>query len=467
LKPVLQEIEKMQQNLFSQSAASQESNSKRPLSERMRPQSLDDFVGQEHLVGKGQILRKAIENDTITSMILWGPPGCGKTTLAKVIAQSTKNVFIQFSAVVSGIKEIKSVMAESEKQMKSYGCGTILFIDEIHRFNKAQQDAFLPHVERGDIVLIGTTTENPSFELNSALLSRCQVFVLNMLTQKQIKVIIKRSLNDKINGLGKEKIKVDETILDLISLFANGDARIALNIVHNAFTLASEKNGTKEIAKEEVSKALQKKSFHYDKSGEEHFNLISALHKSMRNSDHDAALYWLARMLEAGEEPLYIARRLVRFASEDIGLADPHALTQAVNATEAVKLIGMPEGNLALAQAVIYLSTAPKSNAVYSAYIYARSDVENTRREPVPLHLRNAPTDLMKEFGYGKGYEYAHEAEDGISTMSCLPKNLLKHRYFFPSDRGYEKEISERIEQWKIIKSRKADKEKKTEFYQE
>ena len=386
-------------------------------------------------------------------MILWGPPGCGKTTLAKIIAQSTQSVFIQFSAVVSGIKEIKSVMAESEKQMKHYGFRTILFIDEIHRFNKAQQDAFLPYVERGDIVLIGTTTENPSFELNAALLSRCQVYVLHMLTEEQIKVIVKKSLNDKINGLGAVNIAVDDKILDLLCLSANGDARIALNLLQSAFTLAPVKDGTKEITKEVLSKALQKKSFLYDKSGEEHFNLISALHKSMRNSDHDAALYWLARMLESGEDPLYIARRLIRFASEDIGLADPQALTQAVHAAEAFKLTGMPEGNLALAQAVIYLSTAPKSNAVYAAYKNARSDVENTRRDPVPLHLRNAPTELMKNIGYSKGYEYAHDTQEGITAMHCLPDNIKEHHYFFPTNRGFEKEISERIAQWKKIKS--------------
>lgn len=452
----------MQQSLFSQQNKLPDNNARRPLSERMRPQSLDGFVGQEHLVGKGQILGESIENDTITSMILWGPPGCGKTTLAKIIAHSTKSVFIQFSAVVSGIKEIKSVMAESEKQMKHYGSRTILFIDEIHRFNKAQQDAFLPYVERGDIVLIGTTTENPSFELNSALLSRCQVFVLHMLTEEQIKAIVKKSLNDKVNGFGKIKIAIDETILNLISLSANGDARIALNLLQSAVTLTPEKEGTKIITREVVSKALQKKSYLYDKSGEEHFNLISALHKSMRNSDHDAALYWLARMLEAGEDPLYIVRRLIRFASEDIGLADPQALTQAVNAAEAFKLIGMPEGNLALAQAVIYLSTAPKSNAVYSAYNNACSDVENTRREPVPLHLRNAPTELMKTIGYSKGYEYAHDTQEGITTMNCLPDNLMDRRYFFPSVRGYEKEISERIAQWQKIKSHIANKKRKS-----
>jgi putative ATPase len=410
-----------------------------PLADRMRPRNLDEFMGQQHLVGKGKILRILIENDSITSMILWGPPGVGKTTLARIVAERTRAKFENFSAVLSGIKEIKNVMQAAEERRR-FGQRTLLFIDEIHRFNKSQQDAFLPYVEKGDIILIGATTENPSFELNSALLSRSRVFVLNPLSPEDVIAVLKRALADEERGLGKLQIKIDEDILYKISHFANGDARAALNALElSVLSAKPSADGSLVITNKVVEEALQKKSLLYDKRGEEHFNLISALHKSMRNSDSDAAVYWLARMLEAGEDPLYVARRMVRFASEDIGLADPEALKQAVSAYQAAHFIGMPECGVILAQAAVYLSLAPKSNALYVGYEKAKADALRTMAEGVPLHLRNAPTQLMKNLGYGKGYKYAHDMENKIADMDCLPDNLRDRKYYVPTEQGQEK----------------------------
>src|SRR5262249_39577722 len=411
--------------------------------DRMRPQTLDEIVGQRHLLDSGKPLRTAIEHDQVPSMILWGPPGVGKTTLAQIIAKMTRSNFVPFSAVLAGIKEIKEIMAQAEKA-KRLGRRTILFVDEIHRFNKAQQDAFLPHVEHGNVTLIGATTENPSFEVISALLSRSRVFVLKALTDDDIVRVLRRAIE-------REHFRVDDDALGAIALLANGDARTALNVLDLA--VKGVEDG-QTITKEVVQEASQK-TLLYDKGGEEHYNIISALHKSIRNSDVDAALYWLARMLESGEDPLYIARRLVRFASEDIGLADSRALRIALDAKDAFHFIGLPEGKLALAQCVIYLAAAPKSNSVYTAYAEAAGDVENTRNDPVPLHIRNGPTGLMKNLGYGKGYQYAHDLEDKVADMDCLPDSLKGRKYYHPQEIGEEAAIKSRLEEIAKKKKRK------------
>ena len=433
----------------------------------MRPRTLEEFVGQEHLIGPGKPLRTQIERDDTGSLIFWGPPGTGKTTLAKIIAHMTKADFIEFSAVLAGIKEIKQVMADAERA-RQYGTRTIVFIDEIHRFNKAQQDAFLPHVEKGNIRLIGATTENPSFEINSALLSRCRVYVLNPLAEDQVVLLLRRALTDRQRGLGEMNVTASDDVLKTIASYTSGDARSAYNVLEVAAGLTKSPPSRKEhekgvstadsptgvITDDIVRDALQKRILLYDKSGEEHYNLISALHKSVRNSDPDAALYWLARMLEGGEDPLYIARRVVRMAVEDIGLADPNALALCMAARDAVDFIGMPEGNLALAQAVVYLSVAPKSNALYTAYGSVLQDVEQTSADPVPLHLRNAPTPLMKGIGYGRGYQYAHDMEGKVAEMQCLPDNLRERVYFQPTNEGVEKRIRERLEEIKHLRTR-------------
>src|SRR3979411_1609551 len=419
----------------------------RPLADRMRPRTLEEYVGQEQLVGPGKPLHTQIERDDTGSLIFWGPPGTGKTTLAKIIARMTKADFIEFSAVLAGIKEIKQVMADAERA-RQYGTRTIVFIDEIPRFNKAQQDAFLPHVEKGNIRLIGATTENPSFEINSALLSRCRVYVLKHPTEEQIVDLLKRALTDSERGLGDMHVDASDDVLKKIASYTSGDARSAYNMLEGAPGLARGNAATSaEITDEIVRDALQKRILLYDKTGEEHYNLISALHKSVRNSDPDAALYWLGRMLEAGEDPLYVARRVVRMAVEDIGLADPNALSLCMAARDAVDFIGMPEGNLALAQAVVYLSVAPKSNALYTAYGDVTRDVEQTAADSVPLHLRNAPTGLMKGLGYGHGYQYAHDVEGKVANMQCLPDNLRDRVYYRPTNEGIEKRIHERLEE--------------------
>jgi putative ATPase len=426
----------------------------RPLADRMRPRTLDEYVGQEHLIGPGKPLRTQIERDDTGSIIFWGPPGTGKTTLAKIIAKMTRAEFIEFSAVLAGIKEIKQVMADAERA-RQYGTRTIVFIDEIHRFNKAQQDAFLPHVEKGNIRLIGATTENPSFEINSALLSRCRVYVLQPLTEDQIVLLLKRALTDDERGLGMIKVHASEEVLRKIASYSSGDARSAYNVLEVAAGLAQQSaEKPPEITDDIARDALQKRILLYDKAGEEHYNLISALHKSVRNSDPDAALYWLGRMIEAGEDPLYIARRVVRMSVEDIGLADPNALSLCMAARDAVDFIGMPEGNLALAQAVVYLSVAPKSNALYTAYGDVQQDIERTAAEPVPLHLRNAPTGLMKNLGYGRDYQYAHDVEGKVANMQCLPDSLRNRAYYHPTGEGIEKRIRERMEEIKKIRSR-------------
>jgi len=427
-----------------------------PLAERMRPRTLDEFIGQEKLLGPGKPLRMQIESDNLGSMLFWGPPGCGKTTLARLIARLTKSDFISFSAVLSGIKEIKEVMAASELKSKS-GNRTIVFVDEVHRFNKAQQDAFLPYVEAGHIIFIGATTENPSFEVISPLLSRTKVYVLDALATPQIAELLHRALTDKEHGLGEQKIDASEQVLFRIASFANGDARAAYNTLE--LCVRSAKTGPDaalQITAELLEDVLQRKLLRYDKSGEEHYNLISALHKSVRNSDPDAALYWLTRMLESGEDPLYLARRMVRMASEDIGLAEPGALAVTLAAKEAFDFLGAPEGNLALAQAAVYLSLAPKSNALYTAYGDVQEDVQKTEAAPVPFHLRNAPTGLMKNLGYGKDYQYAHNYEEKLTNMQCLPDNLAGRSWYKPTDQGFEQRLRTRLDEIRKIKSRGA-----------
>lgn len=421
-----------------------------PLAARLRPETLDEYVGQTHLVGKNGILRRLIENDSISSMIFWGPPGVGKTTLAQIIAHTTRSRFIEFSAVTSGIKEIREVMKQADTSAQ-YGQRTIVFVDEIHRFNKAQQDAFLPFVEKGSIILIGATTENPSFEINSALLSRCKVFVLKALTAEDIQSLLKRALTSP-KGFGGQRIVIADDLLAAIAEFANGDARTALSTLEMAVLNGEEVNGTTTVTKEIVEQCTSRKSLLYDKHGEEHYNLISALHKSMRNSDPDAAVYWLARMLESGEDPIYIARRVTRFAAEDVGLADPRALEIAVAAFTACRLIGVPECNVHLTEAVIYMALAPKSNAMETAYLTARKDALEHLAEPVPLVIRNAETSLMKDIGYGKGYQYAHDYKDKLTTMQCLPDSLKDKTYYHPTEQGVEGRFKQRLEyikEWK------------------
>jgi putative ATPase len=422
----------------------------------MRPQTLDEFVGQEELLGPGKPLRIQIERDDLSSMLLWGPPGCGKTTLARIIARRTKSEYIPFSAVLAGIKEIKEVMAKAEG-VRRYGRRTIVFVDEMHRFNRAQQDAFLPHVEAGNILLIGATTENPSFEVIAPLLSRMKVYILKALSVEQIAALLRRALEEPARGLGSENISISDEIIERIAILANGDARSAYNTLEAlVFGTVPDANGRRVISEAVLEEVLQKKLLPYDKSGEEHFNLISALHKSVRNSDPDAALYWLARMLESGEDPLYLARRMVRMASEDIGLADSNALAVTLAAKDAFDFLGPPEGNLALAQAAVYLSLAPKSNAVYTAYGEVQEDLKSTIAEPVPLHLRNAVTGLMRNVGYGKGYQYAHNAEKRVTDMTCLPESLQGRVYYHPTDQGFEARIRQRLEEIRRIQKKTA-----------
>ena len=421
-----------------------------PLASRMRPEDLDEFVGQEHLLGKGKVLRQLIEQDRVSSMIFWGPPGVGKTTLAGIIARKTHSRFVNFSAVTSGIKEIKEVMAQAENSRRM-GIRTLVFVDEIHRFNKAQQDAFLPYVEKGSIILIGATTENPSFEINGALLSRCRVFVLQGLTQENVKELLERALGSP-KGLGYLRVEMEEGMLDAIAAAADGDARRALNILEMAVTNGEMEKDRTRVTKEILAQCIGKKSLLYDKKGEEHYNLISALHKSMRNTDPDAAVYWLARMLEAGEDPLYVARRLIRFASEDVGMADSQALPLAVAAYQACHFLGMPECNVHLSHAVIYLSLAPKSNSAYVAYETAKGDAQSMLAEPVPLNIRNAPTSLMADLHYGEGYVYAHDTKEKMARMQCLPDSLAGREYYHPTSEGEEEKAREklrRVKAWK------------------
>jgi putative ATPase len=429
-----------------------------PLADRMRPRTLDEFVGQEHLLAPGKPLRHQIERDELSSMILWGPPGCGKTTLAQIIAHMTQSEFIPFSAVLSGIAEIRKVMERADRS-RDMGRRTIVFVDEVHRFNKAQQDAFLPWVERGSIVLIGATTENPSFEVIGPLLSRTKVYMLRALEASQLVTLLRRALADAERGLGDRaeygEIVADEDLLQLIATYANGDARSAYNTLEAAVLGATpDAQGRRVLSRPLVEDVLQRKVLLYDKTGEEHYNLISALHKSVRNSDPDAALYWLTRMLESGEDPLYLARRLVRMASEDVGLADPGALRIAIAAMQAADFVGPPEGNLALAEAAVYLALAPKSNALYTAYGAVQKDLKETQAEPVPLHLRNPVTRLMKESGYGRGYKYAHDFEEKTTDMPCLPESLLGRRYYRPTNEGYEAQLQKRIEEWRRRRAR-------------
>ena len=430
-----------------------------PLAARLRPRDLNEYIGQQHLLGEGKILRRLIEADTISSMIFWGPPGVGKTTLARIIARRTKSRFTDFSAVTSGIKEIRAVMEEAETSRR-FGERTILFVDEIHRFTTAQQDAFLPFVERGSIILIGATTENPSFEVNGALLSRCKVFVLNALTQEDISVLLHRALTDE-RGFGTQQIDMPDDVIDIIAAFANGDARMALSTLEMAVLNGNLDGQTVHVTRETVEQCTSKKSLLYDKKGEEHYNLISALHKSMRNSDPDAAVYWLSRMLEAGEDPLYIARRIVRFSAEDVGLADPRAMELAVAAYQACHFIGMPECSVHLTEIVVYLSLAPKSNAMEVAYMEAKADAMNMLDEPVPLVIRNAPTQLMKDLDYGKGYQYAHDYAEKMTAMQCLPDSLKNKTYYHPTDQGLEPRYGERlasIKSWKEAERAKQGK---------
>ncbi|HTV08423.1 MAG TPA: replication-associated recombination protein A [Candidatus Aquilonibacter sp.] len=424
-----------------------------PLAERMRPRTLDEFVGQQHLLGPGKPLRLQIERDDAASLIFWGPPGVGKTTLAKIIAHATSASFIEFSAVLSGIKEIKQVMADAEKAAQ-FGSRTILFIDEIHRFNKAQQDAFLPYVERGSIRLIGATTENPSFEINAALLSRCRVYTLQALSQDDILALLRRALADSERGLGALNLTAEDSALEAIASYSSGDARNALNAIEVAAKLAQSR-GERDITAALAAEAVQQRVLLYDKKGEQHYDLISALHKSVRNSDADASLYWLGRMLAAGEDPMYVARRVVRMAVEDIGLAAPEALNLCLSARDAMHFLGSPEGDLALAQAVVYLALAPKSNALYTAYNEVLADIEAKPAEPVPLHLRNAPTKLMKELDYGRDYQYAHDVEGKVADMECLPPSLAGHRYYQPTNEGREKLLAQRIEEIRRIRASK------------
>ena len=442
----------MQQSMFL-------SDADLPLAARLRPRTLEEFAGQKHLLGEGKVLRKLIESDRIGSMIFWGPPGVGKTTLARIIAGRTKAAFIDFSAVTSGVKEIKQVMEQAERN-RVYGEKTILFVDEIHRFNKAQQDAFLPFVERGSVILIGATTENPSFEVNGALLSRCKVFVLQPLKTEELCGLLRRALADE-RGFGGQNVEIGDDLVEAIAAFANGDARSALSTLEMA-VLNGETDGDRTIVtRETVEQCTSKKSLLYDKKGEEHYNLISALHKSMRNSDPDAAVYWLARMLEAGEDPLYVARRVTRFASEDVGLADPRALEIAVAAYQACHFIGMPECSVHLTEAVVYLSMAPKSNALYTAYESAKKDALTMLAEPVPLVIRNAPTKLMKELEYGKGYRYAHDYADKLTDMQCLPDSLEGREYYRPTEEGVEAKIAARLAEIKAWKKAERGKNKK------
>jgi putative ATPase len=440
-------------SLFGSNPANSGSRQRAPLAERMRPRSLDEFFGQTHLLAPGKPLRLQIENDDSASLIFWGPPGVGKTTLAKIIANVTSASFIEFSAVLSGIKEIKQVMVEAEKAA-DFGSRTILFVDEIHRFNKAQQDAFLPYVERGSIRLIGATTENPSFEINAALLSRCRVYTLRALSQDEVLALLTRALNDSERGLGNLNLTPEEGALETIASYSSGDARNSLNALEVAAKLATGRGETV-LSKAIVGEALQQRILLYDKKGEQHYDLISALHKSVRNSDADAALYWLGRMLAAGEDPMYVARRVVRMAVEDIGLAAPEALNLCLSARDAMHFLGHPEGDLALAQAVVYLALAPKSNAVYTAYADVLADIESRPAEPVPLHLRNAPTKLMKELDYGKDYQYAHDVEGKVANMQCLPDNLRDRRYYQPTNEGREKLLAQRMDEIARIRNSK------------
>jgi putative ATPase len=450
----------MTMGLFSTIEPQEQPLAGRPLADRMRPETLDEFLGQEELLGPGKPLRTQIERDELGSMLLWGPPGCGKTTLARIIAKRTRSEYVPFSAVLSGIKEIKQVMAKAEAARR-YGKRTIVFVDEVHRFNRAQQDAFLPHVEAGNILLIGATTENPSFEVIAALLSRMKVYVLHALTEERIAGLLRRALEDPVRGLGKEKVEAPAKILERIATLANGDARSALNTIE-ALVLGTEPDadGRRVLSDERLEEVLQKKLLPYDKSGEEHYNLISALHKSVRNSDPDAALYWLARMLESGEDPMYLARRMVRMASEDIGLAEPGALAVTLAARDAFDFLGPPEGQLALAQAAVYLSLAPKSNALYTGYGEVQDDLQKTIADPVPLHLRNAATGLMRNIGYGKGYQYAHDKEERVTDMTCLPESLLGRTYYKPTDQGFENRIRLRLEEIRRIQKKAAGQAK-------
>jgi len=433
-------------SLFEPQSVTPPADDRRPLADRMRPETLEDYVGQVHLLGPGKPLRQQIERDELSSMILWGPPGSGKTTLATIVARRTRSDFVRFSAVLAGIREVKDVMAAAEKSRR-YGRRTVLFIDEIHRFNKAQQDAFLPYVERGDVILIGATTENPSFEVNSALLSRAKVYMLSALSTDEIQTLLERAVQDEKRGLGAERVSIAADLLRQIAVFANGDARAAYNTLEAALAAAPrDAEGRAAVNAAVIEDAIQRKMLLYDKAGEEHYNTISALHKSVRNSDADASLYWLGRMLEAGEDPLYVARRLIRMASEDIGLADPNALNVAVAAMQAVHFMGMPEGNLALAETAVYLALAPKSNALYTAYGEVASDVQKSVAEPVPLHLRNPVTGLMSHFGYGKDYQYAHSAPDRLTNMPCLPHSLKDRRYYNPTGEGFERRLKEKME---------------------